>query len=106
MAPCSASAAGGYATSSTCREPEIVQKDRAAYRWLGISKLPAAGALGGRRRRTHVPLLDDPAAGSAPAANGKENAQQKKAAEKEGRKEKSIRELSVKFVGLFLQASR
>ena len=53
-----------------------------------------------------VPLLDDPAAGSAPAANGKENAQQKKAAEKEGRKEKSIRELSVKFVGLFLQASR
>ena len=87
---------------------EIVQKDRAAYRWLGISKLPAALAALERTATTDpiVPLLDDPAAGSAPAANGKENAQQKKAAEKEGRKEKSIRELSVKFVGLFLQASR
>ena len=105
---------------------DVVQKDRtSAYSWLGISKLPECV-----ERLTNakpiVPLLVEDAADRAP---DKENAwgstvekmqgnlddiedhdatggrRVSIGSEKsEGRKEKSIRELSTKFVGLFIQA--
>ena len=98
---------------------DVVQKDKASsYTWLGISKLPACvEALS--QAEPIVPLLvDEPRCGSAAAEveADSENAQAENmggnnrrlsaGGEKlEGRKEKSIRELSTKFVSLFLQST-
>ena len=95
---------------------DVVQKDKASsYTWLGISKLPACvEALA--HAEPIVPLLvDEPRSGSAVAAADAENAQAENMGgnsrrlsaggdKLEGRKEKSIRELSTKFVSLFLQS--
>ena len=80
-------------------------EDRAAsYEWLGVSKL--RGCLA-RLTAVEPPVklvTEEP-------VDGKENGDSDEYTyapvekEKEGRKEKSIRELSVKFVGLFLQAA-
>lgn len=90
---------------------DVVQKDRASsYTWLGLTKLPACvDRL--MKAKPIVDLLVDEIGGGATnvaATAGKETGgSEEGAAEKdkvEGRKEKSIRELSTKFVGLFLQA--
>mmetsp|Transcript_63422 Transcript_63422/g.188913 ORF Transcript_63422/g.188913 Transcript_63422/m.188913 type:complete len:430 (+) Transcript_63422:281-1570(+) len=80
-------------------------EDRAAsYDWLGLSKL---GACLERLTSMDPPvklMTEEP-------VDGKENGEDSHEwqapieKEKEGRKEKSIRELSVKFVGLFVQAA-
>jgi len=78
-------------------------EDRAAsYEWLGLSRL---GECLRRLSALEPPVklvLEE-------AVEGKENGDAEEGAamekEKEGRKEKSIRELSVKFVCLFLQAA-
>ena len=81
-------------------------EDRAAsYEWLGLSKL---GRCLARLTAMEPPVklvVDEPA-----CTHDKENGDTDEwhapmEKEKEGRKEKSIRELSVKFVGLFLQAA-
>uniref|UniRef100_A0A7S2J130 E2F/DP family winged-helix DNA-binding domain-containing protein n=1 Tax=Haptolina brevifila TaxID=156173 RepID=A0A7S2J130_9EUKA len=112
---------------------DVVQKDRtSAYSWLGITKLPACVQRLSASRPIVPLLFDEPedhatdkenatggtgesSTSSAPsgiegelaaaaAAMGVHAAAAIAPEKLEGRKEKSIRELSTKFVGLFLQA--
>ena len=110
---------------------DVVHKDRtSAYTWLGISQLPACVERLSNMKPIVELLVDDPldtatdkenstggtggetsctaaqhdgagAVAMAGAASATANAATEKL---EGRKEKSIRELSTKFVGLFLQS--
>ena len=112
---------------------DVVQKDRASsYTWLGITKLPECIDKLSRVRPVVPLLLDDTSNLVATAAFGGDDetafgdegsgsgrnggatgsggggASQAGRGDKqagEGRKEKSIRELSTKFVGLFLQST-
>jgi len=85
------------------------EEDRAAaYQWLGMSKLAAClDRLA--QGEPPVKLVTDEPSGKENGEDGGRTSPAMLPAytekEKEGRKEKSIRELSVKFVGLFLQAS-
>ena len=96
---------------------DVVQKDRAsAYTWLGISKLPqCVDALS--KAKPLVPLLVDEPGGAAAiagqalydddddaAASSRRHSMDGKPIE--GRKEKSIRELSTKVCGLLLTSLR
>lgn len=79
-------------------------EDRAAsYEWLGMSRLDDCLMRLTAMEHPVKLITEEPIC-------GKENGDDEGASlpiekEKEGRKEKSIRELSVKFVGLFLQAA-
>jgi hypothetical protein len=102
---------------------DVVQKDRASsYTWLGLSKMPACVERLLKSKPIVELLVDDPSlAGDAingtrtagkenggndtgPVMGATANGAADRADKVEGRKEKSIRELSTKFVGLFLQA--
>ena len=86
---------------------DVVQKDRASsYTWLGITQLPrcvvqleatSAGAAA-------VKLLPDCPLVSTADGGGRSGGRDEDEHDCGGRKEKSIKELSVKFVGLFLQS--
>lgn len=102
---------------------DVVQKDRASsYTWLGLSKMPACVERLLKSKPIVELLVDDPSLAGA-AINGSRTAGMENVGNEtgpvmgatanggadrtdkvEGRKEKSIRELSTKFVGLFLQA--
>jgi len=86
---------------------DVVQKDRASsYTWFGLTQLPrcvvqleavSAGA-------SAVKLLPDCPLENTADAGGRRGGRDEDEHDCGGRKEKSIKELSVKFVGLFLQS--
>ena len=92
---------------------DVVQKDRtSAYTWLGITKLPECVERL-KNAPPVVPLLledgsDIEGGGNDPLPSAELAGARRQSTDKmvEGRKEKSIRELSTKFVSLFLQATK
>ena len=92
---------------------DVVQKDRASsYTWFGLTQLPrcvlqleaASGGAGAVRLLPDCPIDEESA---IEAGKGGRRGQLGRDDDDNdgGRKEKSIKELSVKFVGLFLQVS-